>query len=145
MKKVALPISLLALSLAALAASSYNTSTVRTSGQSASFYFGGDPSTFQGATVLFINCFTGQAQLVTGYEELGGQLASESFPITCDEVVFDSWVLTSAPQTENLTLTGTDVNGNPISKNVTLTVNSASWKYAGYRGSKSTGEASISY
>ena len=115
------------------------------------FYFGHLPNGEPGTTALIIQCAFNRAELITNFDVYGQQMGSQFFAVTCSHVGptwvngqrTDTYTLNATPLAESLVMYGTNENGNPVTSNLNLIVNSATWTVTGTRGAKSSGGAEI--
>lgn len=117
------------------------------------FIYGHGVNGQPGTTELRIQCDFHRAELITNFDVYGQQMTSQFFAVTCTPTGAHSYVLNGTPLNESLVMTGTDANGQTITENLNLSVNSASWQVTGIIGPrcfvvgacKASGSAEIAY
>lgn len=121
------------------------------------FYFGHLPNGEPGTTALVIQCAFHRAELITNYDVYGEQMVSDFFAVTCSQngPVFvngkptTTYKLNAVPLNESLVMYGTNAYGVPVTQDLSLVVNGATWTVSGYTGRGAsatiTGSAAIAY
>jgi hypothetical protein len=118
------------------------------------FYFGHLPDGEPGSTALLIQCAFNRAELITNYDVYGQQMASQFFAVTCSQSAPKfvnykytvTYTLNSTPLSESLVMYGTNSSGYPVTENLNLTVNNATWTTSGGgRALSVNGGAGITY
>ena len=117
------------------------------------FVFGHTQNGQPGETELIVQCDFHRAELITNFDVYGQQRVSQFFAVTCAESVtyqnfqrVATFTVNAVPLYESLIMSGRDANGNPVTENLNLIVDHATWTVkGGGRWETTSGNAGIAY
>lgn len=103
------------------------------------FYFGHAVNGEPGTTALIVQCAFHRAELITNFDVYGEQAVSDFFAVTCSQqgptfangVPTTTWTLNATPLVESLVMYP---SGGGTPQPLNLTINNATWTFAGSCG-----------